>query len=81
MSWPAICVFAMVLQEEMGCLPDSQRGCFTGNDLEREMFILRKLIEKERNNTMGEQGLEFYICSLSCTTIVYKVSRSELEIS
>ena len=39
------------------------------------MFILRKLIEKDRNNKMGEQGLEFYICSLSCTTIVYKVGK------
>ncbi|KAK9827155.1 hypothetical protein WJX74_008527 [Apatococcus lobatus] len=44
----------------------------SGSDLEREMFILRKLIEKDRNSKLGKQGLEFYICSLSCSTIVYK---------
>lgn len=47
-----------------------------GNELEREFFILRKLIEKERNRRFApEKGdpAEFYICTLSNKLIVYKV--------
>ena len=47
-----------------------------GNELEREFFILRKLIEKERDarfaNEKGDPA-EFYICTLSNKLIVYKV--------
>lgn len=51
-----------------------------GNELEREFFILRKLIEKERNARFAsEKGdpAEFYICTLSNKLIVYKVGHSE----
>ena len=47
-----------------------------GNELEREFFILRKLIEKERDARFAkEKGdpAEFYICTLSNKLIVYKV--------
>lgn len=48
-----------------------------GNELEREFFILRKLIEKERNVRFADMGdpAEFYICTLSNKLIVYKVGR------
>ena len=61
----------------------------SGAELERELFILRKLMEKEKVNRIGaatadteslqeaEKGADaadFYICSLSNTTITYKVS-------
>ena len=46
-----------------------------GNELEREFFILRKLIEKERDRQFADKGdpAEFYICTLSNKLIVYKV--------
>ena len=46
-----------------------------GNELEREFFILRKLIEKERERQFANKGdpAEFYICTLSNKLIVYKV--------
>jgi len=59
-----------------------------GDDLEREMFILRKLIEGEKADRIGatvadeevpklaEEGpdaADFYICTLSNKVIVYKV--------
>ena len=61
----------------------------SGAELERELFILRKLMEKEKAERIGaatadteglqeaEKGADaadFYICSLSNTTITYKVS-------
>ena len=61
----------------------------SGAELERELFILRKLMEKEKVERIGaatadteglqeaEKGADaadFYICSLSNTTITYKVS-------
>lgn len=64
-------------------LIEHQKGV-TGDELEREMFILRKLIEKEKADrisaTPAEQDPEakadaadFYICTLSNKVIVYKV--------
>ena len=44
-----------------------------GDDLERELFIIRKLIEKEKAARMGDDAADFYIASLSDKTIVYKV--------
>ena len=43
-----------------------------GADLERELFILRKLIEREKA-ALGNASDDFYVCSLSNRTIVYKV--------
>ena len=47
-----------------------------GAELEREMFILRKLIEKEKMQriaALGGDPADFYICTMSNRTIVYKV--------
>ncbi|BDA41678.1 Ferredoxin-dependent glutamate synthase, chloroplastic [Coccomyxa sp. Obi] len=46
-----------------------------GSDLEREFFILRKLIEKEKVQRFAAEGADssdFYICTLSTKLIVYK---------
>ena len=48
------------------------QGGSTGADLERELFIIRKLIEREKA-ALGDAADDFYICSLSNRTIVYKV--------
>ena len=48
----------------------------TGDDLERELFIARKLVERAKVAAMGEAAADFYICTLSNRTIVYKVSDS-----
>lgn len=46
-----------------------------GDELEREMFILRKLVEKEKAKALpADVAPDFYICTLSNRTIVYKVS-------
>ena len=48
-----------------------------GAELEREMFILRKLIEKEKTEriaALGGDPADFYICTMSNRTIVYKVT-------
>ena len=55
-----------------------------GDDLEREMFILRKLIESEKAARIGAvtaekdpkaqaDAADFYVCTLSNKVIVYKV--------
>lgn len=54
-----------------------------GAELEREFFLLRKLVEGERLKRLGANPpaagstgpalSDFYICSLSNKTIVYKV--------
>ncbi|KAK9805720.1 hypothetical protein WJX73_002070 [Symbiochloris irregularis] len=58
----------------------------TGDELERELFILRKLMEKEKNRRIAEASehagpvasdsgaelADFYICTLSNRQIVYK---------
>jgi glutamate synthase (ferredoxin) len=43
-----------------------------GDELERELFIVRKLMEKEKAAALGEDHWDFYACSLSNRTIVYK---------
>lgn len=56
----------------------------TGDELEREMFILRKLMESEKADRMSAitaekdpkaqaDAADFYICTLSNKVIVYKV--------
>jgi glutamate synthase domain-containing protein 1 len=44
-----------------------------GDELERELYILRKMIEKEKTQKMGADAADFYVASLSDKTIVYKV--------
>lgn len=43
-----------------------------GDELERELFILRKGIERRRAAALGERAEELYVCTLSSRTIVYK---------
>ena len=49
----------------------------TGEELEREMFVLRKVIEKAKFAKLKQDGmsplLDFYICTMSSKTICYKV--------
>jgi glutamate synthase (ferredoxin) len=44
----------------------------TGDELERQLFIVRKLIERQKTAAMGPAGDDFYVCTLSNRTIVYK---------
>ena len=64
-------------------LIEHQEG-ITGDELEREMFILRKLIEQEKAARIsnvtpeedpkpGPDAADFYVCTLSNKTMVYKV--------
>lgn len=51
---------------------ESKNG-LTGDELERELFIIRKLVEKERNASFdAETAFDFFTCTLSNRTIVYK---------
>lgn len=51
---------------------ESKNG-LSGDELERELFIVRKLVEKERNATFdAETAFDFFTCTLSNRTIVYK---------
>ena len=51
------------------CMVD---GCgYANDDLERKLYIIRKQIERAAEN-YGLSRDSFYICSLSCRTIVYK---------
>lgn len=45
-----------------------------GDELERELYVVRKLIEKEKNAKLpAAQAFDFYICTLSNRTMTYKV--------
>lgn len=47
-----------------------------GDELERELYLLRKLVEKEKNAKLpAAQAFDFYMCTLSNRTIVYKVCK------
>lgn len=43
-----------------------------GEDLERELFIARKMIERQKTAELGDDADDFYFCTLSCRLIVYK---------
>jgi len=43
-----------------------------GDALERELFIARKMIERQKDAELGEDADDFYFCTLSCRVIVYK---------
>ena len=68
----------------MQVMIEHQEG-LTGDDLEREMFILRKLIESEKASRIGSitaekdpkaqaDAADFYVCTLSNRVMVYKVA-------
>ncbi len=45
-----------------------------GAELEREMFILRKLVESKKKEVLpADVQSDFYVCTLSNRTMVYKV--------
>lgn len=51
---------------------ESTQG-LTGDELERELFFVRKLVEKEKAKAFDtETAFDFFTCSLSNRTIVYK---------
>jgi glutamate synthase (NADPH/NADH) large chain len=43
-----------------------------GEDLERRLFVVRKRTEHRVRGRLGEAASDFYACSMSCRTIVYK---------
>jgi glutamate synthase (ferredoxin) len=44
-----------------------------GDELERQLFIVRKLIERAKTAAMpADVSSDFYVCTLSNRTIVYK---------
>ncbi len=47
-------------------------GPLTGIELERKCFLARKRTEKAVRERFGEKADDFYICSMSARTIVYK---------
>nr|QCI06091.1 glutamate synthase [Dicranema revolutum] len=50
-----------------------------GDDLEKKLYIIRKKIEKSVSQTLLNLNKQFYICSFSSRTIVYKgMVRSEV---
>ncbi len=44
---------------------------FRGEELQRQLFILRRVIEKEIAQGLGTKN-QFYICSISSTVLIYK---------
>jgi len=44
----------------------------TGDELERKLYMARKRAERLAGERLGEQGEDFYLCSMSCRTICYK---------
>ncbi|HOD80481.1 MAG: Ferredoxin-dependent glutamate synthase 1 [Planctomycetes bacterium ADurb.Bin126] len=47
-------------------------GQLRDRELERKLFMARKRCERLVRERLGEQGEDFYICSMSSKTIVYK---------
>jgi len=43
-----------------------------GEDFERRLFVVRKRTEHRVRGRLGEAASDFYACSMSCRTIVYK---------
>lgn len=43
-----------------------------GEELERKLFLARKLAERNIREKFGEEGEDFYVTSMSCNTICYK---------
>jgi glutamate synthase domain-containing protein 2/glutamate synthase domain-containing protein 1/glutamate synthase domain-containing protein 3 len=47
-------------------------GGFEGEELERKLFLARKRAERLVREAYGDAASDFYLCSLSARTIVYK---------
>jgi glutamate synthase (ferredoxin) len=66
--------FAKATQPRVWQVMVEGKGGMTGDELERELFVLRKAVEKEKDSQLPEgPASDFYTCSLSNRTIVYKV--------
>jgi glutamate synthase domain-containing protein 2/glutamate synthase domain-containing protein 1/glutamate synthase domain-containing protein 3 len=48
------------------------RGTHEGDAFERKLYVIRRLAEKEVASWQHVDASQFYVCSLSCRTIVYK---------
>ncbi|MDD5763270.1 MAG: glutamate synthase subunit alpha, partial [bacterium] len=48
------------------------RGVYEGDAFERKLYVVRRLVEKEVASWQNVDASQFYICSLSARTIVYK---------
>ncbi|TWR29120.1 glutamate synthase large subunit [Mucilaginibacter pallidiroseus] len=48
------------------------QGIVNADDFERKLYVLRRYINKQVNETVAAAGEHFYFTSLSCKTIVYK---------
>ncbi|MBN1908146.1 MAG: glutamate synthase large subunit [Pirellulales bacterium] len=70
---------------ENGCLGEIARASepavsqvFIGGEgladeeLERRLFVIRKRLEHRIRQKLGDAAADFYLCSMSCRTIVYK---------
>ena len=69
--------FARVTQPRIKQVFLEHTGGAEGDELEREMFILRKVIEKAKAAKLADDKMsglsDFYICTMSAKTICYKV--------
>ncbi|GFH12496.1 glutamate synthetase, partial [Haematococcus lacustris] len=65
--------FAKATQPRIWQLAVEGKPGMVGDELERELFILRKQVEKEKYKRLpADKAFDFYTCSLSTRTMVYK---------
>ncbi|MBO0356754.1 glutamate synthase large subunit [Hymenobacter sp. BT186] len=55
-------------------------GMAVGEDFERKLFVLRRLITKTAKETLKDEGQEFYFASLSSRVIVYKGQLTSMQV-
>jgi glutamate synthase (NADPH/NADH) large chain len=55
-------------------------GMAAGEDFERKLFVLRRLITKTAKETLKDEGQDFYFASLSSRVIVYKGQLTSLQV-
>ena len=48
------------------------RGTIAADDFERRLYVIRRSIEKETSTWKDVDASQFYVCSLSSRTIIYK---------
>nr|YP_009243906.1 ferredoxin-dependent glutamate synthase [Sporolithon durum]AMK96148.1 ferredoxin-dependent glutamate synthase [Sporolithon durum] len=78
LSWRDVPICQDILGKQALINQPNIQQCFvqsnqlSGDDLERQLYILRKKIEKQISCTKFSINREFYICSFSSRIIVYK---------
>lgn len=66
--------FAKATQPRIWQVVIEGKAGMVGDDFERELFIVRRQVEREKNAKLpADVAFDFYTCSLSTRTIVYKV--------